>query len=120
MGPETGGTGCGPIKSGRGVVVTMPNQGGSVIPPSGKAESWQSFDVGLAAYPPSVGQVRLVFSDGASEVLRAHSIPSNVAFKDVELFHYAAFAVHGCISKVEGLARGKVVARSNKACSGSA
>lgn len=111
MGPETGGKRCGPIKSSRGAVVTMPTKEGSQTLPTGETESWQSFDVGIAAYPTSVSQVRLVFSDGGSEVLRARAVPGRVRFRNAESFHYAVFAVNGCISEVQGLAKGRVVAR---------
>lgn len=110
-GPETGDHKCGPIKAKRGAIVTVPVGAGSITPPHGKTESWQSFDVGMAAYRPSVDQVRLVFSDGESEVLKARAVPSRAAFKGAEPFHYAVFAVHGCVSEVQGLVRGKVVAR---------
>lgn len=111
MGPETGGKGCGPIDPSRGVVVALPHGGGSVEAPSGEDVSWKSFDIGVAAYPPSVDQVRLVFSDGGSEVVKTRSVPKGIAFKRTEPFRYLVFAVHGCVSEVEGLAKGRVVAR---------
>ena len=78
--------------------------------PFGKTVSWKSFDIGVAAYPPSVDQVRLVFSGGGSEVLKSRAVPSALAFKNTEPFRYVVFAVHGCVSEVEGLAKGRVVA----------
>lgn len=53
MGAETGGRGCGPIKAKQGTVVVVPTQGGSQTLPTGETESWQPFDVGVAAYRPS-------------------------------------------------------------------
>lgn len=110
-GPEVGAKGCGPIAPSRGVVVALPNSGGSVEFPSGKTVSWKSFDVGVAAYPPSVDHIRLVFSGGGSEVLKTRAVPSALAFKNTEPFRYVVFAVHGCVSEVEGLARGRAVAQ---------
>ena len=112
MGPGTGDDRCGPIKSGEGVAVTMPTKEGSITPPSGSAEPWEAFDVGIAAYPPSVGQVRLIFSDGATEILKTRSVPGRLAFKDAEPFRYAVFAYLGCVRELQGLAKGKVVARA--------
>lgn len=110
MGPETGGRKCGPIKPTKGILSAVATKAGSQTLPSGKTESWQAFDVGVAAYPPSVGHVRLVFSDGASKVLKARSIPQRLAFKGAEPFHYVVFAFKGCVREVQGLARGNVVA----------
>jgi hypothetical protein len=111
LGPETGGHRCGPIKAKRGVIVAVPEEAGSTTPPSGKTESWSSFDVGLAAYQPSVDQTRLVFSDGESEVLKTHAVPEHLALKGAEPFRYALFAFQGCVREVQGIARGRVVAR---------
>lgn len=110
MGPGTGGEGCGPIDPKRGVVVASPIGDGSIELPTGKTESWKAFDIGIAAYPPSVHRVRLVFSGGGSEVLKSRAVPSALAFKNTEPFRYVVFAVHGCVSEVEGLAKGRVVA----------
>lgn len=114
LGSETGGHKCGPIKANRGAVMAVPFKAGSMTLPSGKTESWRSFDIGVAAYPPSVDQVRLIFSDGGSEVLKARALPGHLAFKDNEAFRYALFAVDGCVSKLEGLVRGRVVARASE------
>lgn len=112
MGPGgSAARGCGPIDPSRGVLVAQSERGGSVEPPKGKIESWQSFDVGIAAYPPSVGKVRLVFSDGASEILKTRAVPKDVAFRNTESFRYAIFAVHGCVSEAEGFVKSRVVAR---------
>lgn len=120
LGPEVGAKGCGPIDPSRGVVVALPTEGGSVELPSGKTESWKSFDVGAAAYLPSVDRVRLVFSNGGSELLKTRAVPDAVAFKGTEPFRYVVFAVHGCVSRVEGLEKGRTVARVGpRVCSGS-
>lgn len=120
LGPEQGAKGCGPIDPSRGVVVMLPTADGSVKLPSGKTETWKSFDVGAAAYPPSVDQVRLVFSGGGSELLQTRALPGAVAFKGTEPFRYVVFAVHGCVSEVEGLESGREVARVGpRTCSGS-
>lgn len=120
MGPGAGGAEkCGPITPNRGTVVTRPVKAGSQTLPSGETESWESFDIGIAAYPPSVGQVRLMFSDGASEVVKAGAVPGRLAFKDAEPFHYALFAFDGCISGVQGLTKGRVVARAARPCNAS-
>jgi hypothetical protein len=110
QGPGTGESKCGPIDPKRGVVVTSPNGAGSIELPSGKTESWQAFDAGIAAYPPFVGHVRLNFLGGGSEVRKTRAVPRNLAFQDAEPFRYIVYAVHGCVSEVEGLAKGRVVA----------
>jgi hypothetical protein len=110
MGPEVGGRGCGPIKFRQGAIVAMPIPGGSVTEPSGETESWQSFDVGVAAYRPNVDHVRLIFSDGIPEMLNARVVPSRVAFAGTEPFQYVVFAFNGCVERMEGFAKGKVVA----------
>lgn len=111
---------CGPIKTTRSIKAVLPEKASSITQPSGETESWQSFDVGVVAYPPSIGQVRLSFSDGTSEVIKARAVPSRLAFKGAEPFHYALFAVHGCVSKVQGLARGRVmVSTDERGCSDS-
>jgi len=100
---------CGPIKITRPIKAVLPEKAGSITQPSGETESWQSFDVGVVAFAPTVGQVRLSFSDGTSEVLKTRAVPGSFAFKEAEPFRYALFAVHGCVSKVQGLAKGRVI-----------
>lgn len=114
-GPEVGRNMCGPIKSRGGIVkAVMWVKGGSTSLPSGETESWQPFSVGAVAFLPFVSQVRLAFSDGGSEVLKARAVPGRLAFKDAEPFHYALFANLGCVTMVQGLAKGKVVANGDE------
>jgi hypothetical protein len=117
MGSEVSGHGCGPIKTSRGAVkAVLPEGAGSIDPPTGGSDSWESFVVGVVAFAPSVHHVRLVFSDGASQVVKARAVPPHLAFEHTELFHYAVFAVKGCVSNMQGLAKGKVVAQIRQAC----
>lgn len=112
---------CGPITTTRPIKAVLLEKAGSITQPSGKIESWQSFDVGVVAYPPSISQARLIFSDGSSEVMKTRVVPSRFAFKDAEPFRYVMFAVSGCVSKVQGLAKGRVIVSTDeRGCSGSA
>ena len=116
MGTEVSGQNCGPVDGGKGTVVTLPIGASSITLPDGTTESWESFDLGVAAFPRPVGQVRLVFSDGAIEVLKSRVIPRHLMLDGVEPFSYALFAMQGCVSQVQGLLRGKVVAHVIKHC----
>jgi hypothetical protein len=112
---------CGPITTTRPIKAVLLEKAGSITQPSGKIESWQSFDVGVVAYPPSISQARLIFSDGSSEVMKTRVVPSRFAFKDAEPFRYVMFAVSGCVSKAQGLAKGRVIVSTDeRGCSGSA
>ena len=101
---------CGPVARKGGVAVSLPTKGGELSLPMGQSEAWQSFDVGVGAYPPSVGRVRLIFAGGHVETMRARSVPKRLAFKKGEPFHYVVFAVYGCVRELQGLADGHVVA----------
>jgi hypothetical protein len=103
---------CGPITHNHhGVFLSLPTPQGSQTLPSGQTETWEAFDVGIAAFPPSVGQIRLVSAGGSQETIMARRVPKTIAFKNAEPFHYAVFAVYGCVSEVQGLTNGQVVAR---------
>jgi hypothetical protein len=105
------------MKPNKGTIIAVPTQGGSLDLPNGEAESWSSFDVGVAAYQPSVAHVRLVFSDGVSKILRTRKGPSWLRFEHNQRFRYVLFAFNGCVSKVEGLAEGSTVATVGRDCS---
>jgi hypothetical protein len=111
-GGESGGSECGPMNPKTGLVETDPIHGGSMKQPQlGTTETWQTFDVGIVAYPPSVDRVRLRFAGGGSTVLPLRRLPTAVRPSNWEPFRYASFGVYGCVGDVEGLTGRGVMAR---------
>jgi hypothetical protein len=114
-GPETGKSACrssGETKLTSVAAIAM--EGGSQTSPTGETTSWPTFDVGIAAYPISVTQVRMAFSDGGSELLKARAVPRRLAFEGAGPFHYVVFAIRGCAREIQGLERGHVLVRDRQ------
>lgn len=108
---ESGSTECGPINPKIGLVNLSPQPGGSLEQPEGEVETWPTFDVGSVAYPPSVDKVRLRFAGGGSTVLPLRRMPAADRPRTWEPFRYLSIGVYGCVNEVEGLSRGRAVAR---------
>lgn len=106
--------GCRPSASTEGVVVTSATQHGSLeLPSFGGTVYWPSFDIGVAAYPPSVTETRLFFAGGGPpRTYQLRRLAPKFALAGSEPFRYRAFAVYGCVTEVEGFANGKLVARA--------
>lgn len=82
------------MKSARGMVFDAVGQGRFCDSPSSETESWRSFDVGVAAYPPVRRPGPPGLLEGGSEVLKTRAVPGRLAFEDTEPFRYVVFAIH--------------------------
>jgi len=109
---ETSSLECGPIGRKTGLVLTSPTRSGSLEQPEGQTETWQTFDLGVVVYLPSVEKVRLRFAGGGATVLSLRRMPAADRPKSWEPFRYVSFGVYGCVNEVEGLMGQKAVTRA--------
>jgi hypothetical protein len=103
-GPERSDRECGLGPSPHARVVTMPMKG---------SDQWPAFDIGIAAYDQPVDEVRLMFSGDASKEVLTRHLGRDLSVPGLGALRYAVFAVEGCVSKVLGLEKGRVVASAS-------
>lgn len=109
-GPELGETRCKSSRSQPSQVLAVPIKGG---------DTWQPFDIGVAAYNTRVTKVSLVVSGEGRKELKTRRLRRNFDIDGVASLRYVVFAVEGCVSKVFGLEKGRVVARDSRLGCGS-
>lgn len=119
-GGGTGGRRCGPMNPRKGLAETVFIKSGSIKQVElGTTESWQAFDIGVVAFPPFVKKARLSFAGGGSLMLSLRRLPKSLRPESWEPFRYVSFGVYGCVSELEGMSKGKVVARVHESeCNG--
>ena len=103
-GPETSETKCA-LNAAQQRVVAVPMRDGD-----SEQLPWPAFDVGIVAFDRPVNRVRLIVFGGGSTELQTRRVGVNFGVSGLSSLRYAVFAVEGCVSRVEGLEGGRVVA----------